>query len=84
MPTYEDDNFKPKHQAKSPDECGAVWLKYNGNKVEYLSMKIEIDGKTHNIKAFLNSAKRDDDDNRPKWIAFKSKKYNQKQRNKRK
>ncbi len=82
-PTFEDNepsNLTPKPQKefkqprqKSPDECGAVWLKYNGNNVEYLSMKLELDGEVYNIKAFLNSGKVDEQDSRPKWIAYKSK-----------
>ncbi len=79
MPTYENETGRAiaeqnnRHtKTKNPDECGAIWVKLNSNNVEYLSLKLELDGKTYNLKGFLNSAK-SEGDNRPEYIAFKSK-----------
>lgn len=77
MPTYENDNqVQVKSQLqKNPDEVGACWRKVNDRGIEYLSLKLEIDGQTFNLKGFLNSAK-SDGDARPDFIIYKSKNIN--------
>ncbi len=58
---------------KSPDEVGCCWKKLNSNGLEYLSLKIEINGIEYNLKGFLNSGKAHESDSRPDFILYKSK-----------
>lgn len=57
---------------RHPESIGACWRKFNDKNIEYLSLKIEINGITHNLKCFLNSEKRDGD-LKPDFICYKSK-----------
>lgn len=83
MPEYEqsyESNLRPKVETvnkpvkkqKSPDILGACWMRENDRGVEYLSIKLELNGETLNIKGFLNSEK-NPNDNRPQYILYKSK-----------
>ncbi len=80
MPNYEMDtqsNLRPvintnKLPEKNKDSIGACWIRENLNGVEYLSMKITIDGVVHNIKGFMNGEKMDGD-HKPEYLLFKSK-----------
>ncbi len=58
---------------KSPDEVGCCWLKQNDRGLDYLSLKVEINGAEYNLKGFLNSAKASESDSRPDFILYKSK-----------
>ena len=78
MPTFENshsNNEQYKEQPnfrQNPDAIGACWKKRNDKGIEYLSMKIDIDGTTHNIKCFFNGDKVEGD-KRPDFIVYKSK-----------
>ncbi len=65
---------------KSPDEVGAIWIKTSSTGADYLSMKLNLDGKEYNIKGFLFSGKQNKDDRKPDYIAYHSKGIN-KERN---
>lgn len=58
---------------KNKSEKGAVWSRTNDKNVEYLAIKIDINGETHYFKGFLNSGW-DEEQNagRPKFILFES------------
>lgn len=58
---------------KSPDEVGAIWINESSSGAEYLSMKLNLDGKEYNIKGFLFSGKQSKEDKKPDYIAFLSK-----------
>lgn len=70
MPSYENEQPKPQF-VKNPDEVGACWEKFNDKNIEYLSLKVELDGKTYNLKGFLNG--RATNENHPKFIIYLSK-----------
>lgn len=74
-PTYL--SSKPPFQQKSPDEIGACWSRFNDKGIEYLSIKIEIDGVPHNLKGFLNG--KATHENHPKFLIYKSKNINKHQ-----
>ncbi len=68
-------NTKTNQQkTKNPSEVGCIWKKFNQNNVEYLSIKLELDGNEYFLKAFLNGNKSNDNpnDRRPNWILYKS------------
>ena len=68
---YKKTNNKP-FISKNPDSVGACWVRENKNGVEYLSMKIEVNGVELNFKGFLNAEKLESDNNKPKFLIFKS------------
>ena len=74
----EKQNNKPKYQ-KNPNEVGCAWEKFNDKNIEYLSIKLELDGKEYLLKGFLNSGFDPQiSPNRPKYLVFKSNCLNKK------
>lgn len=69
---------------RNNNEVGAVFVKENDNNVEYLAIKLNLDGEDIYLKAFLNSGYDPSDEqkkNRPKYLLFKSHNGNQPVRN---
>lgn len=60
---------------KPSAEVGCCWVRKGKNDINYLSIKLEINGKIHYLKGFLNARKTDspDDENKPTYIIYKSK-----------
>lgn len=69
------------HSQHNPSSIGAIWVRQSSkNGEEYLSLKIELEGKEYLLKAFLNSKKKSPEDPKPLYIIYHS--QNNKDKNK--
>ena len=69
----EQKNNEQTRYKKNPNEVGVVFSKINDKGIEYLAIKLNLNGKDIYLKGFLNSGWDDtENSHRPKFLVFPS------------